>query len=115
MKTTSAVKNILGFALIAIGLTAGISASGQTPIAKWTFEGVSSSLSYAPGAGVSTTNFYADQGIQAGTAALTGVHSGFGTPTYSSPAGNGSARSLSANGWTNNPGDYDQILVSTLG
>jgi hypothetical protein len=91
-------------------------AYAQTTIAKWTFESLSSSFpSYVPGAGVSTTNFYAEQGAQAGVAAITGWHSGYGTPTYSSPVGNGSLRSLSANGWTNYPGDYWQIAVSTTG
>src|SRR6185312_5758461 len=116
MKTNSVIKTFLGLTFVAIGLAAfSPQASAQTTIAKWTFEGVNSALSYVPGAGNSTTNFYADQGTQAGIAAITGKHSGFGTPTYSSPAGNGSARSLSANGWTNNPGDYWQIAVSTVG
>ena len=109
-------KTKLWLPLVAAGLAiAGYQASAQTTIANWTFETLpASGFSYIPGAGVSTTNFYADGGTQAGIAAVTGKHSGFGTTTYSSPAGN-PGRSLSSNGWTNNPGDYYQILVNTVG
>lgn len=103
-----------GLAAIAV-LSSVIVSPAQTTIAKWTFETLPSNFSYAPGAGVSTTNFYADAGTQAGIAAISGMHSGFGTTTYSSPAGNGSPRSLSSNGWTNNPGDYYQVVVNTTG
>jgi hypothetical protein len=90
----------------------------QTTIARWTFEtsepGVVT-LPATPGASVWLTNIMAE--IGSGTAA--GWHSGFGTPTYSSPTGNGSAHSFSANGWTNNPnaasGDLFQFAVSTVG
>ena len=115
------LKNKFWLPLLAAGLMLTANqASAQTAIARWTFEGVNSALSYAPGAGVATTNFYADGGTQAGIAAITGKHAGFGTPTYSSPAGNGSARALGANGWTNNPnnlllGDYYQIVANTTG
>ena len=82
-------------------------------LAQWTFEssGLSGSTTYAPGAGTATTNFYAEGGLQAGTAAATGFHTG--AATYSSPAGNGSAKSLSVNTWA--VGDYWQLQLSTTG
>jgi|GEM_PF-862564 len=108
---------ILCLALAVFGLTLfSHQASAQTTLAKWTFETLPSALSYVPGAGVSTTNYLADSGTQAGIAAASGKHFGFGTATttYSSPAGNGSLRALSSNGWTNNPGDYYQFVVNTV-
>lgn len=118
-KYNSRVKTILGFAISIAGLALLSSqAFAQTIIASWSFESVPSGLSYTPGSGVSTTNFYADGGSQIGVAAITGEHTAsppFGTGTYSSPAGLGSSRSLSMAGWTNFPGDYYQVLVSTVG
>jgi hypothetical protein len=121
-KYNSRVKTILGLTISIAGLALLSSqAFAQTVIANWTFESLpSSGYSYTPGSGVSTTNFYADGGAQIGVAALTGEHTAsppFGTGTYSSPAGvgTGSARSLSLSGWTNFPGDYYQVLVSTVG
>ena len=104
---------------LAAVLFSASAAFAQTTIAQWTFETLpASGYSYAPGAGISTTNFYADQGAQAGVAALTGWHYGFGTATYSSPAGN-PGRSLSSTGWTNSSaaptGDYYQAKISTAG
>jgi len=100
--------------LAAFILSAFAAFSQAVTIAKWTFEtsqpGVVT-LPAIPGPGVFLTNVVAEVG--SGTAA--GWHSGFGTPTYSSPAGNGSSHSFSANGWTNNPGDFYQFAVSTLG
>ncbi len=124
MKTTMMknLKNKVWLPLFAAGITICSShADAQTAIARWTFEALpSAGFSYAPGAGVATTNFLADGGTQAGIAALTGKHIGFGTPTYTSPAGNGSLRALSSNGWTNNAnspllGDYYQVVVNTTG
>jgi hypothetical protein len=78
-------------------------------IADWTFEtsqpGVVT-LPAAPGAGVAFTSFSPEVG--SGTA--TALHAG--AATYSSPAGNGSAHSFSANTWAT--GDYSQFSVSTL-
>ena len=115
-KNTSCFKITLNLALIVFGLALfGHQASAQTTIAKWTFESSglgSSSPSFAPGANTATTNFYAELGTQAGIAAITGKH--LGSATYTSPAGNGSPKALSANTWTN-IGDYYQIAVSTVG
>lgn len=118
------VKTKIWLPLLAIALTLLTHpASAQTAIARWTFESLPAALNYVPGAGVATTNFLADGGTQAGIAAITGRHglvTTYGTPAYSSPAGNGSARALSSNGWTNNPnnpflGDYYQAVVNTTG
>ncbi len=49
-----------------------------------------------------------------GSGSALGFHSGNGgTTTYSTPAGNGSSHSFSANGWA--VGDYYQFQTSTLG
>jgi len=82
-------------------------------LASWTFEssGLSGSTTYSPGAGTTTTNFLAEGGLQAGTASITGLHAG--ASVYSSPAGNGSSKSLSSTVWA--PGDYYQIQLSTVG
>lgn len=52
---------------------------------------------------------------EVGSGSALGFHSGatFPTTAYSSPAGNGSAHSFSANGWS--VGDYYQFQVSALG
>ncbi|HZL43306.1 MAG TPA: PEP-CTERM sorting domain-containing protein [Verrucomicrobiae bacterium] len=51
---------------------------------------------------------------EVGAGSALGFHSGSGgTTTYSSPAGNGSAHSFSANGW--GVGDYFQFQVNTIG
>ena len=121
MKTNRSrtIKNQFWLPLVAAGLTlAGYQAAAQTTIAQWTFEALPSNLSYTPGSGVSTTNFIADGGTQSGIASLTGKHTAspaFGTGAFSSPAGSGSSRALSMAGWTNNPGDYYQVLVNTTG
>src|SRR5258707_4356633 len=69
-------------------------------IANWTFESSglgSSTPSFAPGAATTTTNFYAEFGAQAGTATVFGLHTA--AATYTSPVGNGSAKSLSSTAW----------------
>src|SRR5260221_11015130 len=71
-------------------------------LANWTFENLATNLSYAPGANIGTTNFFAELGTQAGIAAAVGLHAT--AATYSDPAGNGSLRSLIGNNWSQN--DY---------
>jgi hypothetical protein len=80
-------------------------------LAAWTFETAPLTGTYSPGAGVATTNFYADAGNQAGTATAFGLHAG--NAAYSSPVGNGSAKSLSATLWA--VGDYWQLQLNTTG
>jgi len=120
-KYRSRVKTILGLTISIAGLALLSSqAFAQTILANWTFTYLPSAFSYTPGSGVSTTNFYADGGAQVGVAALTSKHTAspaFGTGAYTSPngPGGGTTRSLSLSGWTNYPGDYFQVLVSTVG
>ncbi len=82
-------------------------------LATWTFEssGLTGAITYAPGANTATTNFFAEGGAQAGTATASALHAT--AATYSSPAGNGTTKSLSANNWS--VGDYWQLQLSTVG
>jgi len=87
-------------------------ASAQTTLAKWTFETLTLSTTYTnnPANGW-VTNVAADLG--AGTAS--GFHLRTAAAVYSTPAGNGTVKSLSANNWTNNPtSDFWQFTASTL-
>jgi hypothetical protein len=90
------------------GLAAALlsaSAAHASNIATWTFE--TSQPVANPGAGVYLTNITAEIGT--GTAAA--LHSG--ASVYSTPAGNGSAHSMSSTNWA--VGDFYQFAVSTLG
>jgi hypothetical protein len=49
-----------------------VKTSNASTLADWTFES-SSLASYVPGANTATTNFYADLGLEAGTAAVFGL------------------------------------------
>lgn len=83
-------------------------------VAQWTFESSglgSSTPSFQPGANSATTNFYAELGLQAGSAVAIGLHAG--AATYTSPAGNGTTKSFSANTWA--VGDYYQFQASSVG
>ncbi len=88
-------------AVIASSASAGI-------IAAWTIE-------TAVAAGTVGSHFeygMAESGEQTAGSMLLGHHS-LATSVWSSPSGNGSARSLSSNGWST--GDYYQVAVSTTG
>jgi hypothetical protein len=76
----------------------GASSAQAATIALWTFE------TSAP---VTAGPFAAEVGV----GQALGFHAG--ASTYSSPAGNGSARSFSSTGWA--VGDYYQFSVSTTG
>jgi hypothetical protein len=80
-----------------------------TAIAKWTFEGVALDGAEAtiPSLTVGSSNV-ADLGSQTTDSAFDGLHAG--AATWSTPAGNGSAKSLSSNVWA--PGDYVQFKAS---
>ena len=91
-------------ALFAIG---AVETSNASTLADWTFE-TCSLASYSPGPNTATTNFYAELGLEAGAAAVSGLHAG--SATYSSPLGNGSLDSLSSTAWAQ--GDYYQFSVS---
>ena len=91
-------------ALFAIG---AVETSNASTLADWTFESCSLA-SYSPGPNTATTNFYAELGLEAGAAAVSGLHAG--SATYSSPLGNGSLDSLSSTAWAQC--DYYQFSVS---
>jgi hypothetical protein len=97
------------FALASLVVVSTLSSFGDT-LAQWTFES-NTTGNYLPGTGTTTSNYFAEAGLQAGTAAATGLHAG--AATYSSPTGNGSAKSLSVNTWA--VGDYWQIALNTTG
>ncbi|HZT22280.1 MAG TPA: immunoglobulin domain-containing protein [Verrucomicrobiae bacterium] len=83
--------------------------SGATTLARWTFESLalSTANTNSPPNGW-CTNVAAD----AGSGTASGFHA-TATALYSTPAGNGSAKSLSANNWS--VGDFYQFAVSTIG
>lgn len=80
------------------------SVSGQTLISQFSFE-----LATPPDSnGSSSGPFSADHG----PGSVSGVHAAAGT-SFSTPIGNGSANSFSANSWA--IGDYYQFTISTVG
>ncbi|MDA1340567.1 MAG: DNA/RNA non-specific endonuclease [Verrucomicrobia bacterium] len=95
-----------------VALSGSVTASGggggtAAVLAQWTFESVTNA-----GAGATFGPAYAEAGLQSGSAALTGLHASSAT-VYSTPSGNGSPKSISANNWTTN--DYYQIRFSSAG
>jgi hypothetical protein len=86
----------------AVALLAIASYANATLIAEWTFE-----TSLPATAGPHT----AEGGVNGASSLALGLHTG--PATYSSPAGNGSAHSFSANQWS--VGDYYQFCTSTTG
>jgi hypothetical protein len=98
------MKKSYGFLLAAVGIAATSQVQAQnTVLADWTFE------TSAP---VTAGPFAAESGLFAAGSAATGHHSS-GSAVYSSPAGNGSAHSLSSTFWS--VGDFYQVQVSTVG
>ncbi|MDB6125267.1 MAG: Endonuclease/exonuclease/phosphatase [Pedosphaera sp.] len=88
--------------LLAVSCLSVIPVGAQT-ITQWTFES-----SVPAGTGAAIGSIAAENGV--GTAS--GLHASAAT-TYSSPAGNGSTHSFSANTWAT--GDYFQFQSSTVG
>jgi PEP-CTERM motif len=88
-----------------------LSASLVHATALWTFE-----VSQPATAGNGTSTFAAELGADAATSYANGSHAS-GSAVYSTPAGNGSAHSFSANGWvtTSGGGDYWQFSTPTGG
>jgi hypothetical protein len=101
--TNQKTKNLKFCAILSV-LTL-FAASSQAQIAKWTFE--TSQPANTPGAGIWVTNVSAE--IGSGTASA--LHTG--NAAYTSPSGNGSAHSFSANTWAT--GDLYQFASSTVG
>jgi len=96
------MKKILSSLLVVGGFAAASQLQAQV-IADWTFE-TSQPVLTGPAAGPYSPEI--------GSGSATGLHAS-ATTAYSTPAGNGSAHSFSANMWA--VGDYYQIQVSTVG
>jgi len=75
-------------------------------LAKWTFDSAAST-----GSGTTSPSYRPEEGLQTNTASASSVHSA--SATYSLPAGNGSAKSFSANYWAMN--DYFQFTMNSSG
>ncbi len=88
-------------------------ASAQTTLAKWTFETLTlSTVNTNP----VPTGWCTNIAPEIGSGSASGFHLRAATAVYSTPAGNGSTKSLSANNWTNNPtSDFYQFVVATTG
>jgi len=99
------MKSILGIA----ALVAVAGSASADVIASWDFEDATKGSSYAS----SGVYGIADLGVlTAGSSAS--ASTGTGTVgVYSTPVGNGSARSISSNGW--DTGEYFEIRVATTG
>ena len=91
--------------LVLLALLIGVITSNATIISQWTFE-----VNTPPDLADSAASPAVAAEVGAGTA--TGVHASALTD-WSTPAGNGSANSFSANTWA--VGDYWQFSLSTLG
>ena len=108
------MKNKLLLPLAAVLLALAGNTGYSTTIAQWTFENLTIS------AGSTYTNWSNGKSItnvtaEIGSGTISGFHSGFGSSSWGTASGNGSSKSLTGNGWTNNPGDYFQAVVSTVG
>ncbi len=88
--------------IVACAAVVTTSAQAQTLLAGWTFE---TSLPATAGP------FAPEQGAQTTGAFASGLHAS-GATVYSTPAGNGSTHSFSANNWA--VGDYFQFAISTV-
>src|ERR1041385_1987473 len=101
------MKRFLSF--LAVALFSAPAAFTQTNLATWTFETLTLSTANTNSTPNGwCTNVAADIG--------SGTGSGFhqtAAAVFSTPAGNGSAKSLSANNWT--VGDFWQVTLSTVG
>jgi hypothetical protein len=89
------------------------SASWAQPVlAQWTFETMDVSSTPGTTPTITTGSAAADAGVKATGSAVSGLHASALT-VWSTPAGNGSANSLSSNNW--GVGDYYQFQLSTTG
>ncbi len=95
---------LLAFSSLAFLATPG--AHSQT-IALWTFE----TLTLTPSSPLTNSTSISNVPAEVGVGTASGVHAT--AATFSTPVGNGSTKSLSANGWS--VGDYWQFQTSTLG
>lgn len=99
-----------GAATVSVTVTGtGVGLNPLQALATWTFESLLSSYSVT---GSSVTGLLAESGLQSGAASASGLHAAAAT-AYTSPAGNGTARSLSSNNWA--AGDYYQFALNSTG
>ncbi len=100
------MKKPLLFLILLPGLFSG-QLSGQTTLARWTFEGLSlsSSLNTSP------TVLGGSLSANSGSGSATGVHAS--NSFWITPTGNGSNKSLAASTWA--VGDYFQFQTSSTG
>ena len=80
--------------------------TNSVTLAKWTFESATNT-----GSGTTSPSYRPEEGLQTNTASASSVHSA--SATYSLPAGNGSAKSFSANYWAMN--DYFEFTMNSSG
>lgn len=86
-----------------------VAAASASTLANWTFETLTLSTAYT---NVPPNGWCTNVAAEAGSGVASGFHATT-TAAFSTPAGNGSAKSLSANNWS--VGDHYQFAVSTLG
>lgn len=99
----------IGSIVSALALVVAAGAANAAVIAQWTI------VNAFPTSPIPTGSYSvgaADIGVQTAGSSLNGVHSVAATQ-YTSPVGNGSARSFSSNNWS--IGDYYEAVVSTTG
>ncbi len=90
------------------GTESGNNLAPLQTLALWTFETSAPVLTDA----AAISGIVAESGVNAASSTASGLHASAATD-YSSPAGNGSAKSFSSNTWA--IGDYYQFVVSTTG
>jgi len=84
----------------------------QTTLAKWTFDALSVSSTPGTSPTITAGSAAADSGALTAGSAVSGLHASSST-VWSTPVGNGSAKSLSSNTWA--IGDYYQFNFRTSG
>ncbi len=104
------MKRILTLILVCFLVISNI--IGQTTLATWTFEGVTTSSTAGSTLSISTGSPIADVGALTAGSVVSAFHAS-ATTAYSTPVGNFSAKSLSSNNW--DVGDYYQFKVATTG
>ncbi len=87
-------------------------AVNATILAKWTFDGLTVSSTAGTAPVITAGSASADSGALTAGSAVSGFHTSSAT-TWSTPAGNGSLKSLSSNNWS--VGDYYQFAFRTTG
>lgn len=98
---------IAGLFLVAL---AAASAFGQTTLSSWSFESITFSTATSTEPSITAGSATADGGSLTSGSSFTGLHSSSST-TWSTPAGNGSLKSISSDHWT--VGDYWQFQFAT--